>query len=46
MKNKKIQYIAKEEFERLRQKYPKAVTSKRGDKSERIFIRCVTYVLR
>ncbi|HKZ45616.1 MAG TPA: hypothetical protein VJ343_02830 [archaeon] len=46
MKDKKIQGVTKEEFERLKQKYPKAVTSKRGDGSERMFIKCVTYVLK
>jgi hypothetical protein len=46
MKDKKIQDVTKEEFERLKQKYPKAVTSKRKDGSERIFIKCVTYALR
>jgi len=46
MKDKKIQNVTKEEFERLKQKYPKAVTSKREDGSERIFINNVSYVLR
>jgi len=45
MKDKKIQYVTNEEFERLKQKCPKAVTSKREDGSERIFIKYVTYVL-
>ena len=46
MKDKKIQNVTKEEIERIKQKYPKAVTSKREDGSERIFINNVSYVLR
>jgi hypothetical protein len=46
VKRKTIQYVTKDEFEELKLKYPKAVTSKREDGSERIFIKCVTYVLR
>jgi hypothetical protein len=46
MKDKKIRDVTKEEFEKLKQKYTKVVTYKRKDGSERIFIKCVTYVLR
>jgi len=41
-----IKDVTKEEFERLKQKYPQALISKRKDDSERIFVGKRIFVLR
>jgi len=46
MKTKIIQEVGKEEFEKLKEKYPNALVSKRKNGSQRIFLGNRIYVLK
>ncbi len=46
MKAKIIEYVTKEEFEKLREKFPKALVSIRKNGSKRLFIGKKVYVLK